>query len=305
MRKIHAVIFILSIAFSAWCAVEEGVPDILNDELASYGQESSSEPIYFPHIDLDVQDPETTFKYVDGQKVIFDGTESAIDYTRLWLLGNAKNIKTVYICLHGDHQSDYSVKTEEDRNRMEKKLKSGEGAIVAYPVSPEKYWPAFQGGENGMLLISIFNQIEKATGKNDLRYEQFALSGGGRLNHALLNVLAERYDTDEVVREFVDNHLKSINDGDSLCYGIDSMKQGYISAIKRFKQVRFCFIHNTSGYMEYVHKHHNDIAMAVGNQSYPYGGSLVLEDGRLRFWAAPDHFSAWCGQFERVFFGSK
>jgi MYXO-CTERM domain-containing protein len=82
------------------------------------------------------------------------------------------------------------------------------------------------------------------------------------------------------------------------------MRATYIEAIQRFAPLRFCFIHNTSGKMAYVHTHHNTIAKTIGGKSYPYGGELELQDGRLRFWSAKTHWTAWQSQFERVFFGT-
>ncbi|MDD5091646.1 MAG: SH3 domain-containing protein [Candidatus Wallbacteria bacterium] len=242
-------------------------------------------------------------EFSDGLKAKLVGTGGILEYTRLWYLGNRDNVTAIYFCNHGDHNADYADQTAADRSDMKKHIKPGEGAIVAYPLSVAKYWPGFQQGSNGRVLLSMFRHMERSTGKPGVRFEQFSLSGGGRVNHALLKLINENYGTDPDITELVDSHLTGIFDGDSLCYSIDDMRANFITAIRNFPHIRFCFIHNTSGYMEYVHKHHNMIAGEIGNTSYPYGGSLTLQDGRLRFWAADTHFTAWVGQFERVFFG--
>jgi hypothetical protein len=240
---------------------------------------------------------------LEGQ-VTLDGTSGILKYTRITVIGNGNNITKVYFAVHGDGNSDYASSTSGDRTAMAKHLASGEGAIVAYPVSKSSNWPGFDGGKNGYVLLKMFRHLERLTGNTNMRFEQFSLSGGGRVNHALLRLINENYSSDSDVREFVDNHLRGIHDGDSLCYSISQMEQNYIKAIKSFDKVRFCFIHNTSGQMSYVQSHHNNVAKAVSNQSYSYGGSLTLQDGRLRFWSSKTHWTAWQGQFEKVFFGT-
>jgi hypothetical protein len=251
-----------------------------------------------------------------GASVTLDGTHGVLDHTRVWNIGDATNVTRVYFVVHGDGASDYSSSTVDDRASMGKRLPPGEGAIVAYPVSAGYSWPAFTGKDaqlkNGPVLLQMFRQIEKQVGRSDLRFEQFSLSGGGKVNHALLRLVNEHYDDDADVHEFVDAHLRGIHDGDSLCYDIlgdDGLRNNYVMAIQRFPNVRFSFIHNTSGQMEYVYTHHRFIAsqfttLAPGD--FPWdGGSLSLQDGRLRFWSAPTHWHAWQGQFERVFFGDE
>ncbi|MDD5092502.1 MAG: hypothetical protein PHQ23_16495, partial [Candidatus Wallbacteria bacterium] len=242
-----------------------------------FSQEESKEEIhYFPHCEMRDIDPVTVFRYVDGEKIAFDGAESALKFTRVWLIGDPSNITAVYFLIHGDGASDYSDSTASDRKAMSARIRSGEGAVIAYPVSSNGHWPYFEGGKNGNLLLKMFRQIENATGKSGLRFEQFALSGGGRVNHALLRLILSGYDTDQDVKSFVDNNLRGIHDGDSLCYNIAAMKNRYIEVIRKFQQVSFCFIHNTSGQMSYVHTHHNDIAKSTGNEGYAFGKSLSL-----------------------------
>jgi hypothetical protein len=125
--------------------------------------------------------------------------------------------------------------------------------------------------------------------------------------------------SDPNVKEFVGNHLRGVHDGDSLCRDIPQTKKNFKEAIKNFPQVKFSFIHNTSGYMKYVQGQQNEIASYVKNgyqdktngqghvtpeKFYDYGGSSTLENGRIRFWSAPSHWKSWAGQFEKVFFGN-
>ena len=94
----------------------------------------------------------------------------------------------------------------------------------------------------------------------------------------------------------------------ALCYDIlgeDGLRSSYALAARRFSHVRFSFIHNTSGEMQYVHKHHRFVAEQLATLSpsdFPWGGSYAIDNGRVRFWSAPTHWLAWKGQFERVFF---
>jgi hypothetical protein len=242
--------------------------------------------------------------FANGSQLQLPGTAGILKYTRVVKIGEEKNITRIYFLIHGDGNSDYGSSTEEDRQAMAKHLPPGEGAIVAYPVSSRSLWPDFEGGKNGRVLLQMFRALEKSTGNANVRFEQFSLSGGGRVNHALLRLIDEEYPSDPEVRELVDNHLRGIHDGDSLCYSISAMRERYIKAIQRLPLARFAFIHNTSGKMSYVHSHHNTIAKTVSGKSYPFGGSLTLEDGRLRFWSAATHWTAWQGQFEKVFFGT-
>ena len=239
-----------------------------------------------------------------GQKLYLQGTSGILQYTRVWTIGSPSNITRIYFANHGDHQSDYSTKTAADRTAMAAHIPAGEGALIAYPVSVAKYWPAFQGGKNGAVLLQMFRELEQMTGKQNVLFEQFSLSGGGRLNLALMRLVNDNYDTDSDVRSFVDNNLRGVHDGDSLAYDKAAMKQNYKSLLQRFNWVKGAFIHNTSGKMAYVHGEHDEIARYFNsNQGYPYGGSLSILGGRLRFWSAPTHFDAWRGQFAKVFFG--
>jgi hypothetical protein len=201
---------------------------------------------------------------------------------------------------------------------MAKHLPQGEGAVVAYPISPASQQSTFANGKNGEALINAYRHLEKLTGNRDVKFEQFSLSGGGRANNALLQHINEKYHSDPGVKEFVDNHLRGVHDGDSLCRDIPQMKKNFKEAIKNFPNVKFSFIHNTSGYMSYVQGQQNEIASYVKNnyqdktsgsgqvtpdKVYNYGGSWSSEDGRIRFWAAPTHWKSWATQFEKVFFG--
>ena len=245
--------------------------------------------------------------WLDGKRVHFKGYKDVFQYTRVKIIGNPSNVTRIYFCVHGDGNTDYSSSTSDDRQQMAAALEQdapGEGAIVAYPVSMSSRWPTFESGKNGRIILTMFQRLELITGNENVQFQIFSLSGGGRVNHALLRLINQEYEQSDDVRDFVDNHLKGIHDGDSLCYSITDMRNQYISAIRSFPGVRFCFIHNTSGQMSYVHSHHNKIAVTIGNESYPYGGSLSLQDGRLRFWSAKTHWTAWKGQFSKVFFGT-
>lgn len=262
-------------------------------------------PSCYPSDEHDIHTGLAVGALTQGQKLYLDDTSGILQFTRVWMIGDQSNITRIYFVLHGDNHTDYSSSTSADRSAMANLLPAGEGAIVAYPVSTDKNWPSFSVGQNGHVLLSMFRQLEKMTGKDDVLFEQFSLSGGGRVNLALLRLINDEVDSDPDVKEFVHNHMRGIHDGDSLCYNIDDMKQHYKDALQRFWWLKACFIHNTSGEMAYVHGHHNNIAEYFNNgQGYSFGGSLTIQGGRLRFWSSPDHFSAWKGQFAEVFLGT-
>lgn len=291
---------------------EEGVPADVGDELSRDAESSLAEDQEAFSEDLSQCIPPgvaartTGVEWFQGEKINFIGTKHLFRHTRTWIIGNSQNITRVYFLMHGDGNSDYSGSTASDRKRMAQALEAEtngqEGALVAYPVCKSSNWPVFQGGKNGKTLLLMFRKLEKALGYDGLKFEMFSLSGGGRANHALLRMINGSYDSDPDVKEFVDDHLRGIHDGDSLCYSIENFRNQYISAIRRFPQIRFSFIHNTSGKMKYVQKHHNTIAKTIGNRTYKWGGSLSLQQGRLRFWSSKTHWTAWQGQFAKVFF---
>ncbi|MBI2894503.1 MAG: proprotein convertase P-domain-containing protein [Deltaproteobacteria bacterium] len=247
----------------------------------------------------------SAFKHAGGERLVVPDLTDAFEFTRVWRIGNRDNITRIYLLVHGDGNTDYSGSTEGDRNDMEERLPPGEGAIVAYPVSPSGNWPAFDGGRNGRKVLRLFEELRTLAGRTDVVFEQFALSGGGRVNHALMRLINEHGDEADV-RAFAADNLRGIHDGDSLSYSLNSMRDNYILSIEDYPHVRFAFIHNTSGKMSYVHSYHNAIAKRFNDgRGYPFGGSLSLQDGRLRFWSAATHWTAWKGQFAKVFFGEQ
>lgn len=243
------------------------------------------------------------FKEGGGERLVVPDLTDAFEFTRVWRIGNQDNLTRVYLVVHGDGNTDYSGSTAGDRADMEERLPPGEGAIVAYPVSPSSHWPAFHGGANGRKVLRLFEELRRLASRPNVQFEQFALSGGGRVNHALMRLIDEHGDEPEV-RAFVADSLRGIHDGDSLCYSLSSMRDLYIRLLETHTHVRASFIHNTSGQMSYVHGYHDAIARHFdGGHGYPFGSSLSLQDGRLRFWSAPTHWTAWKGQFAKVFFG--
>ena len=250
----------------------------------------------------------------DGMKAKLDGTSGVFQYTRIWLLGNKKNITRIYFALHGDQITDYSDSTVNDRKEMTKALPAGEGVIIAYPVSSgDRSWPPFTGKtkqrKNGPILIKMFRQLASSAENEDAIFEQFALSGAGKVNMALLLTVNEKYDSDDEVKQFVDHNFRGIHDGAALCYDMDDMVAAYHNMLKAHGHIRGSFIHNTKAgeEVDYGYKYHFKVAKlfkpSLTSREFPKGGSLSLENSRLRFWSHPLHFYTWKSQFTHVFLG--
>lgn len=248
----------------------------------------------------------------DGMKVQLDGTEGVFQYTRIWLLGNPRHITRIYFVLHGDKITDYSDATAEDRREMAQSLPPEEGALLAYPVScGGRSWPPFTGGSlqrvNAPVLVKMFRQLARSIGNEDAVFEQFALSGAGKVNMALLCLVIEKYDSDPDVRSFVDRNLRGIHDGAALCYDPYSMVTAYYQVLSKHPACRATFIHNTNPgeEVDYGYLYHFKVAElfedGLTEARFPKGGSLSLQDGRLRFWSNPLHMDTWRTQFRRVF----
>lgn len=248
----------------------------------------------------------------DGMKVQLDGTEGVFQYTRIWLLGNPRHITRIYFVLHGDKITDYSDATAEDRREMAQSLPPEEGALLAYPVScGDRSWPPFTGGrlqrENAPVLVKMFRQLARSIGNEDAVFEQFALSGAGKVNMALLCLVIEKYDSDPDVRSFVDRNLRGIHDGAALCYDPYTMVTAYYQVLSKHPACRATFIHNTNPgeEVDYGYLYHFKVAElfedGLTEARFPKGGSLSLQGGRLRFWSNPLHMDTWRTQFRRVF----
>ena len=252
---------------------------------------------------------------VDGMKVRLEGTEGIVDYTRLWIIGDSGNITRIYFVIHGDKIVDYSDDTAQDRREMADALPPGEGAVVAYPISAgDRSWPAFTGGalqvQNGPVLIRMFKQLAARAGNDKAIFEQFALSGGGKVNMALMVTILAKYDSDQEVRSFVDDNLRGIHDGAALCYDMTPMVNAYFLVLANHPLIRATFIHNTKPgeEVDYGYLYHYQVAEHLDHdltpEQFPKGGSLSLQDGRIRFWSSPEHINTWKTQFARVFLSS-
>ena len=252
----------------------------------------------------------------NGMRVQLDGTEGVFQYTRIWLIGNPQHITRIYFVLHGDKITDYSEATADDRQEMAEALPKGEGGIIAYPVScGDRSWPPFTGGglqrKNAPVLVKMFRQLAQSVGNENATFEQFALSGAGKVNMALLCLIIEKYDSDADVRSFVDRNLRGIHDGAALCYDPFTMVTAYYQVLSKHPACRASFIHNTNPgeEVDYGYLYHFKVAElfedGMTEARFPKGGSLSLQNGRLRFWSNPLHMDTWRTQFRRVFLSSE
>jgi hypothetical protein len=251
----------------------------------------------------------------NGAEVQLAGTEEIFRYTRVWFVGNADHVTRIFFVLHGDGIVDYSDATAEDRREVGDALPNGEGALIAYPIScGDRSWPPFTGSQlqraHAPVLVDMFRQLASAVHSEDAIFEQFALSGAGKVNLALLCLVMEKYDTDENVRRFVDRNLRGIHDGAALCYDAYSMVTAYYEVLAKHPAIRATFIHNTNPgeEVDYGYLYHFKVAElfepGLTEQRFPKGGSLSLQGGRIRFWSDPLHMNTWKTQFRRVFMSS-
>jgi hypothetical protein len=237
-------------------------------------------------------------------RVTLSSAEPHIRYVHIRVLGSSQNVRKIYFAFHGDHVADYAGSTAADRTAMAQRLAPGEGALVVYPISRADAWPGFRDGINGEALIAMFRELEQATGKQGIRVELFGLSGACRVLYALLKTINNRYDSSADVRDFVDEHLRGIHNGDAFCNATPTMHEQYMAAINRYGKIRYAFVHSATSRFRYMYDYHAGIARAVGNVELAYGGEQTLANGRFRFWRGSSHFRAWAGQFDKVFFGT-
>lgn len=240
------------------------------------------------------------------------GTEDFLQYTRIWILGDSNNITNIFFAVHGDGASDYSDSTNNDRKEMEMNLPSGEGAVVAYLLSNGDDWPGFSGineqRENGVGLLKAFRQIEKAAGNRNIAFQQFSLSGGGRVDHGLLRLILEKYENDDSgldVKYFVDNQLKGMHSGEALSYnlgGETGLVRSWIDMLKEHNTVRASFVLSPNSDYNYMWERAVEIGKEFGGEQFPRGGEYQVENGRIRFWGGDSHFNCWKDNFAKAFF---
>lgn len=275
--------------------------------LSGQNDNPSTQP---PNVTEEIPEIELT----DGMKAKLWGTDGILSHTRIWFIGDKSNVKHIFFAVHGDGNSDYSDSTSGDRKAMTEHLASGEGAIVAYPVSVSSNWPAFNGAtkqrQNNVALLMMYRQLEKAIGRSDISFQQFSLSGGGRVDHGMLRLILEKYDNDDTgldVKEFVDSHVNGLHSGEALSYdlhGEDGLTNSWIKVLKAHSQIRASFVHGINSEFKYMLAEAITIGKAFGGGDIERGKTQNLESGRLRWWAGNDHWTTWKGQFADAFFGT-
>jgi hypothetical protein len=243
----------------------------------------------------------------DGERLHFwDDAEARIAYTRVLVVGDPTNVTRIFFSAHGDHATDRSQANFAQLMAQElgERTPAGEGAFIAFPISTAGRWPGFDGGKNGWVLFNMFQGLKQLGGNNcDVRFEQFAHSGGGRLNHALMKFVASDYDSSPEVRAFVDNNFRGIHDGESIGYSRRNNTQAYIDILTRFTQISATFTAGPrDGKMDYVYSDsHLPISRVFGGELQNHK-RLSLDGGRIRFVPVKSHDAAWWdGQYEGFF----
>jgi len=234
----------------------------------------------------------------DGEKLYFRAAVPArLKYARVAVIGNQNNIKTIFFAAHGDHATDLFNRASSRKLRAALKARTprGEGAYILFLVSQKGKWPGFNGGRNGHILFEMFQALNQFGGNNpDTRFEQYALSGGGRLNHALMDHVLKNYRTNPAIKQFVDRNFKAIHDGESIGYARRRNTQAYLDLLTRFPHIRASFMAGPiDGKMDYVYPDsHIPIARKFGGKLHVHK-RLWLQDGRIRFIPVTNHFAAW------------
>ena len=240
----------------------------------------------------------------NDSKVSLWGTEEFTSYSRMWLLGDTRNIKYVLIALHGNDSLDFASETKGDRDALGGYLKSAnEGAVLLHPVSTNEKWdPFYQNSvDHSVGFVKAFKQVEKAVGRS-LFYQQFSLSGGGRVDRGLLKMLLKNYEKDSTglnIKEFVDRAILGVHSGESTYNFAGDEIDLRIAFIEKFPRIKASFVHDDSGSepkeMAKIGKHF------VGD-SFDINKEQKILNGQVRFWKGTDHVNTWSGHFKQVFF---
>jgi len=268
-----------------------------------------------------------------------NGTKGIADAVKIWTLGDQKNIRHVWIALHGDSPNFYEDQTKADRKALHSALMAKrEGALLIHPraIAASKFglsrymgWADLWGyttveqGRNesdrsqyALMIVRIFRQMESLTGVNNLKLQTFSFSGSGRVDRAIHYFFKKYYyghDTTGLnIREFVDNHFYGMNAGDSMVN--NSFKDGkstpkpleksWVGFLNDFPQVKVDLIYDGSRKYAYMATMHEEIVKEFSSRStisLPKYGKGIQQYDQLRIWAGSSHFGSWASQFKRVF----
>jgi hypothetical protein len=269
-----------------------------------------------------------------------NGTAGIADSVKVWSLGNTKNIKHIWIAMHGDNPNFYDAQTKNDRTKLHQALmKKKQGAILIHPkaIAASKFgltkymgWADLWGrttveqargdkdrSKYGLMIVKIFRQMEKLTGVHDLKLQTFSFSGSGRIDRAIHYYMTKYYygydPTNLDIRDFVEQHFYGMNAGDSMVN--NSFKDGkntpkplvssWAKFLKDFPKIKVDLIYDGSRKYAYMATMHEDIVREYTGSSWvslpKYGKGMKKYGRSLRIWAGRSHMGAWVSQFDKVF----
>lgn len=231
------------------------------------------------------------------------GTKGFLEYSHIWLLGDTNNLKHALFVLHGNGNSDFSIQTSEDRNELHQDLNArNEGAILIYPVCNTFRWDSFYNKpmDCSLGLVKAFRQLEHAAGRK-LKFQQFSLSGSGRVDHSFFTFLLAKYDHDDTnldIKDFVDNRMVGVHSGESTYNFRGNGTKLRITFLDRFSHVKAAFISDTEGpeprEMQKIGEHYTDATFNINT-------TQDVANGRIRFWKGIDHGHCFIGHFAKAF----
>lgn len=231
------------------------------------------------------------------------GTEDFLKDSHIWLLGDTNDLKQVLFVLHGNVNEDYSDATAEDRKELHQDLITRkEGAILVYLVCNSSRWRSYCANpmDCSLGLVKAFRQLEKAVG-HPLQFQQFTLSGGGRVDRCLLKFLMAKYDHDDTgldIKQFVNDSMVGLHAGESTYNFFRDEIQIRIGFLERFSHVTASFVHDGDGPEP---KEMQKIGEHFAGPSFDVQIEQEMANGRIRFWKGADHFHCWKGHFFRAF----
>lgn len=219
----------------------------------------------------------------------FPGTQDIIQEMAIWNLGT-KNIKHVWVVLHGDRPKYYEQEMAQVRLNLHRALKrKKQGALLIMPLAhPFSYFkvPAGQGwgdiyGKSpqaqkltqsrsrfGLMPIRLFRAVEKQLKNKNLLFQLVSFSGAGRVDRAFHEVLIDGYNRDRTqlsLKDFVDHHLLAHSAADAMVHWsfADSERKPLVTSwthfLSRFPHVKSTHVYDRSKRYPYMAQMIQDI----------------------------------------------
>lgn len=234
-----------------------------------------------------------------------------------WPSGNKRRPDHLWLVFHGDIPQYYRNETANDRRELDALLRQrGESAVLVYPISATKNWggarSTTQSLSLGRAVFALYKSLAHEHDNPPWRVRTFTFSGSGRVDLALQRLAMDaahshREDGNDTaaIRQFFQQRLTAMNAADAMVSRSmerpNDIPNSWIQFLKTHPWVDAAFVHDTSAEYPYMFDLAADIGRAFDSTfDLRPGQQRTIADGRLRFWGAPSHRSAWVGQFSRV-----